>query len=736
LIFSEARLRRERDLAREQGLLAQAEGEKAAAAARRAEANEAVTREHLYAADVLLAGRAIEDGNLGAARQALDRWLPEDGRPDLRGFEWHHFRRLATGDEALILRGHQKPVTTVAFLPDGTRLLTAGRDGTARFWSLPDGAPGAVLPPSTQSDRGLGEQARMALLLNASPEASRTVMSGVEEFAAYVLHARPCTTGNVEAAAVSRDGRWLATGMEWSYVRVWDLEARRPAFVIPANRVASLVFTPDSRHLVVHDSSPESRLQVAPLRVYDVATHEPVYIVSDVAGGVALAPGGDAIAVCMGGQRIEVRGLPGGRTMRAWQAAVRTLVYSPGGRYLAGIVHDSGGCEVLIWLADSGVLVGRIEARNEIVRAMAFSSGEDLPATAGTGHVVNLWTLPSLQRRGTLRGHGDEVLAVAWSPGGELLASGSKDGTVRLWRSEPIAAEDALESPGEPLLASPEGKLLAARSAGGDLRLWDLETRVSRRLPRAHRREALAFKVEPRAIVTLAVDSPGSQPALETWSPDGERLGGPVQVRGLQDEAFVLAGCGAAGVWAWARQKEAIEVMDLDTGAVVRRLDLSRIRVTRLVFSTGGKRLAAFTWPNHLRIWDLETGASRPLRDLPAGVVQAIAFSADARFFAAGGDDNVIGVWDASTGEKEAVLRGHKAEVKALAFAPGGRTLVSSSIDGTIRLWHLPTWRELGALRRSGLITYLELVDGGRTLLAGEHEGRLVRLRGDRTSAP
>src|SRR5262249_61832087 len=48
---------------------------------------------------------------------------------------------VATGQVAGTLRGHTDKVRPAVFSPDGARLATASRDGTARVWDARTGAP-------------------------------------------------------------------------------------------------------------------------------------------------------------------------------------------------------------------------------------------------------------------------------------------------------------------------------------------------------------------------------------------------------------------------------------------------------------------------------------------------------------------------------------------------------------------------------------------------------------------
>src|SRR5262249_30981063 len=57
-----------------------------------------------------------------------------------RGWEWHYLRRQATGG-IFTLYGHTNGVLSVAFSPDGTRIVTGSNDKTAKVWDARTGTP-------------------------------------------------------------------------------------------------------------------------------------------------------------------------------------------------------------------------------------------------------------------------------------------------------------------------------------------------------------------------------------------------------------------------------------------------------------------------------------------------------------------------------------------------------------------------------------------------------------------
>src|SRR5262249_38709090 len=145
--------------------------------ARKASDAESLTaRQVAYAADMNYAHAALNEGDTYRAKQLLERHRPKEEseiqnpkpETDLRGWEWRYLWQQCQGDERSILGYHTNGATTVGILSDGKTVFSAGRDKCVRLWNLETRQPVGVLE---------------------HPQ-------------------------DVIGAAVSPDGKWLATVME------------------------------------------------------------------------------------------------------------------------------------------------------------------------------------------------------------------------------------------------------------------------------------------------------------------------------------------------------------------------------------------------------------------------------------------------------------------------------------------------------------------------------------------
>src|SRR5262245_42989293 len=161
-----------------------------------------VARQNEYAADMRVVQEAIEEGDLGSARQLLAYHLPAAGQTDLRGFEWRYFSHRARGDQVATISSDAAGARYLAVSSDG-RLLAAGRrvcdasDNLAPAHELRNGDTALAFVPYSY----------VLVISGTDGVRRRNLITGEEGL---------LLPGEIRAPAVafSRSGHWLAIGSE------------------------------------------------------------------------------------------------------------------------------------------------------------------------------------------------------------------------------------------------------------------------------------------------------------------------------------------------------------------------------------------------------------------------------------------------------------------------------------------------------------------------------------------
>ncbi|MGC7096361.1 hypothetical protein ACPZ19_16925 [Amycolatopsis lurida] len=133
--------------------------------------------------------------------------------------------------------------------PDGTRLASAGSDGTVRLWDRAGDALGTAPTVLTAGAPVAGvdfspDGRLLATVGSAGAATLWDVGSGTPH------RTLPGHTGNVNAVAFGPSGQ-LATGGDDGTVRLWDPAATEPRVLTAPGRVLSLAFDPGGQRLAV-----------------------------------------------------------------------------------------------------------------------------------------------------------------------------------------------------------------------------------------------------------------------------------------------------------------------------------------------------------------------------------------------------------------------------------------------------------------------------------------------------
>jgi WD40 repeat protein len=290
---------------------------------------------------------------------------------------------------------------------------------------------------------------------------------------------------------------------------------------------------------------------------------------------------------------------------------------------------------------------------------------------------VKFWDLDSGEGRGMINskatdGGSDRVVALAYTRDGKTLATTSNKGIIRTWDAdslEPKGDLAAREGRADIVQFSPDGKTLLGADASGKVTLWDAETGQIR-ASFAHDGGINQVLISPdgRFIVTAGGNVAPRKP--------GRRM----DVESRENSTSVL-GPGAGGD---------VRLWDLATGRRVAVLPMESGKVFRIAFSRDGKLLAASTTAALATIWDVETACPVVTLAWPSGEANYVAFSPDGKAFAIGGEDETLRVWNVPDGTLRADLIGHTDAINWVAFSPDGNTIATAGRDTTVKLWEVP----------------------------------------------
>ncbi|TMQ05419.1 MAG: WD40 repeat domain-containing protein [Deltaproteobacteria bacterium] len=158
---------------------------------------------------------------------------------------------------------HRGAVTSAAFSPDGTRVLTTSADHTARIWSAIGGMP---LSPPLQHEGAVNDGA-------FSPDGTRIVTASADHAARIwnalsgQLLSQALHDDVVWSAAFSPDGSCIVTASKDHTAAIWDVASGRP--IVPLLQhcadVTGAVFSPDGTRILTASWDYTARVWRLPL---------------------------------------------------------------------------------------------------------------------------------------------------------------------------------------------------------------------------------------------------------------------------------------------------------------------------------------------------------------------------------------------------------------------------------------------------------------------------------------
>ena len=289
-------------------------------------------------------GKGKKCGVISAVFSPDGRFILSEGKSETRASNGAHLFDRA-GQARRSFTGHDSCLSSVAFSPDGARIVTASYDDTARVWGAASGRELARL-------EGHGSAVRSAAF---SPDGARIITASGDNTARVwdAASGRELTRleghgGYVTSAAFSPDGARIVTASWDDTARVWDAASGRELTRLEGHgsSVASAAFSPDGARIVTASYDDTAR-------VWGAASGRELARLEghrDNVYSAAFSPDGSRIVTASRDDTARVWEVASGRELTRLEGRHGSYVYSaafsPDGR---AIVTTSRDGTVRVW---------------------------------------------------------------------------------------------------------------------------------------------------------------------------------------------------------------------------------------------------------------------------------------------------------------------------------------------------------------------------------------------------
>ncbi|MHC4679373.1 MAG: protein kinase domain-containing protein [Planctomycetota bacterium] len=537
-------------------------------------------------------------------------------------------------------------INAVTFSPDGSRILAACLDGSARFC---DGATGQPI-------------------------------GGPLHHGSEVL-----------AVAISPDGTRIATGGKDGSLRLWDaVTLKRVGEPMQHKRGRLMAFSPDGSRLVTAGDD-------GAVQLWDAGTGKSLGKVFQYESegwrsvqALAICPDGLRVVLAIGQGMYQMfdtdRGEPIGPPVDNTRIAHAVAIRPDGTQFATG----DGAGTIRVWDAATGEQALEPILHGGGAFALAFSADGSRIVSGGVTRMALLWDAATGEPIGAPMRQRDTVRAVAFSPDGTRLVTGNQDGVVRIW--------DLIQGKCVGKTAEQQGRICGATfvhdglwvltQIDGVVQFRDATTGKPIGKPFSCQ-ESLGFKALSPDSSRLVTRSRGY---LSLWDVASGRLVGKMVLAQVRDVTFnpdgsrILTG----------GQDSVVRLWDAATLTCLGEFRQHQGTIDAVAFSPDGSQFLTGSYDGTTQLWDADTlePIGKPL--IHQSEVKGGAFSPDGTKILIGFADGTIRLWHTTTLNPIGTPMQHVKLVTDVAFSPDGSQLLACSIGGTARLWDAATLKPIG----------------------------------------
>ena len=545
---------------------------------------------------------------------------------------------------------HDDKVAFAFWSPSGDRILTVGNDLVGKVWDAKKGELLFTLAGHQDILEEAGWNAAEDRIITTSADTTAKIWNAntgeeVTTFSSHNATVHTCIFQGCASrtSAWSPNGERVVTADEDGEIFIWDPESGEELLHLSGHEawVNSVTWSPQGDRIA-------SASDDGTARIWDATTGNQLASLDGHGGilGALWSPSGDRVLLNFNLEDLLIVWDPVSgeelvnfdkHSQIPWHAA-----WSADG---SRIVSGSGGGSAIVWDSSTGVVISQFRGHSADVIFVDWSPEGDRVLTASQDGTVKVWSVAGQLTTIEISGEEGGDWAYDWSDDGEKVVRSYTGGRIKIFESatgEEILSFQAHDRSIDRAVFSPSGKALLTVARDDHAIVWNTETGEKK------------YEVDPAG-------QDGD------WSPDGTRF--------------------ATGSWVGS-----VRIWDSETGKELLQLTHNTGGRVFVRWSPDGQRVASIGL-ERTRIWDAKTG--QLLLDINSGSTPP-AWSPDSTLLASYSQiRGVIVVWDTSTGEELQSMTGHGSVVGRISWFPSGDKILAADINNEVKIWDVKTGSEL-----------------------------------------
>lgn len=533
---------------------------------------------------------------------------------------------------------HDSSINSVAWSHDGSRLATAGWDGSVMIWDAASGTCLITLLGHMSGVNSIAWRNDDQQIVSGSADNTVRIWDSISGNCLRVLNGHDKTITKV---AWRGDGQQIISAAFDNTLRIWDASS--------GVRLKTLKGHSDGINDVVwccNDKQVASAGGDGSVKIWSVTKGKCLMTLKGHVRSV------QALSWCSTRQELVSAGMD--KTLKIWDVksgicqmtleghtdVIMTVAWRRDCQQIASAGWDG---TIHVWDVASGACMMTLGGGDDWVNCVTWHNDCRQIAVAEWNGAVRIWDTINGSCLQSLKGKNTHIRSVAWKPDGQQFASSGNDNTVRIWDAVSGACRVTLEGCKQPVISfvwSSDGLQLTSIERDNLIRIWDSNS----------------------GVCLLVVDSLTDDGRCVALRSDGQQ--------------FVIAG--------WDK---ALQIWDVSSRSCLVTLHADFKYIESVAWSKDGRKIATAGWGNALQIWDTLTGTRLLSIEGNTDAAYAMDWHNDNRQLAHAGRDNKIRIYDTSNAVCLMNLEGHTEHVRCVAWCHDGKRLASAGDDNMIRIW-------------------------------------------------